>query len=677
MVRNAIVYVCKCVLVGWGLLFVVGVAVHVSAQESPRINAGNVQITGVPDDWSHHHTVFSDPGSEEDAIRAGRHEDWLRIVNDPRYIMQQLRRNSPVRGPLAEDAAYVQRLKAEFYQAQEEEHQEAVKQRRGNPEPFRHWEPASRNGNAVKADWSVNLTTSSLMPNTYPAMYSFNPVGAPSCTSDFVVYPTGAQGSSAAATILAFNELYEGASGCTAVPSVYWAYNTTIPGTAPGAVTTSPVLSLDGTKIAFIQSTGSAAELIVLKTLPASGYSVSNPVSITAASNNLGCTAPCMTVTPLSSGASDTYSSPYYDYASDTVYVGDDAGYLYRISPVFNSNSISPVETKIQIQANSAPLASPVYDSISGCVFVGDTRYGYLYSVNSGLPGNVCAASAFSLNATSEALSYGYAGQGIFDGVILDQNAAMVYAFVSYSGSVGACGQYSNCVAQFPTNFSNHAAPQGAEALGAGTSGGLYAGTFDNVYFSSANPTSLSGNLWVVGNVLSASASLFRVPIVANAMGNPVATTVGDHNYGWATPVTEFCNNGGNACAVTTGGLCGVGVTCTTAGTDSLYFSIYAGPGSGCSGSGQGCVVAYQVNTATPVLTGTADYAFPDSGFVYAGCWGTSAIIVDNASTAPGASQIYYIYFGGNSPATTALAGSCSSVSGNTSQAIQIQQGTL
>ncbi len=54
--------------------------------------------------------VFSNPGTEEDAIRDGRYEAWVRIVNDPRYIMQQLRRRSPAQGPAAEYVASMNEL---------------------------------------------------------------------------------------------------------------------------------------------------------------------------------------------------------------------------------------------------------------------------------------------------------------------------------------------------------------------------------------------------------------------------------------------------------------------------------------------------------------------------------------------------------------------------------------
>ncbi len=44
------------------------------AQEAPPVRVGPVQITGMPDDWTHHHLVFANPGTEQEAIRAGRHE---------------------------------------------------------------------------------------------------------------------------------------------------------------------------------------------------------------------------------------------------------------------------------------------------------------------------------------------------------------------------------------------------------------------------------------------------------------------------------------------------------------------------------------------------------------------------------------------------------------------------
>ncbi len=71
-------------------------ALHVSAQESPAVRVGNTEIRGLPDDWSHHHVVYTNPGTEEDAIKNGTYDQWVKIVNEPRYVMHQLKHHSSV-----------------------------------------------------------------------------------------------------------------------------------------------------------------------------------------------------------------------------------------------------------------------------------------------------------------------------------------------------------------------------------------------------------------------------------------------------------------------------------------------------------------------------------------------------------------------------------------------------
>lgn len=71
----------------------------VQAVSSPAQAPAGGQGNPVIQDWTTHHVVFSDPGSKSDAIRAGKYEQWLRIVSDPRYIMQQQRRSVGASGP--------------------------------------------------------------------------------------------------------------------------------------------------------------------------------------------------------------------------------------------------------------------------------------------------------------------------------------------------------------------------------------------------------------------------------------------------------------------------------------------------------------------------------------------------------------------------------------------------
>src|SRR5579864_229659 len=63
------------------------------------------ETVAVPDDWSHHHKVFSNPGTFSEAVRSGSFEKWNKIVSDPRFAIQQLKRGAHlpprrwIRGP--------------------------------------------------------------------------------------------------------------------------------------------------------------------------------------------------------------------------------------------------------------------------------------------------------------------------------------------------------------------------------------------------------------------------------------------------------------------------------------------------------------------------------------------------------------------------------------------------
>src|ERR1039458_8663894 len=46
---------------------------------------------GLVNDWTTRHVIFSNPGTVTDAMREGRYERWYRTVNDPRFVMQQMK----------------------------------------------------------------------------------------------------------------------------------------------------------------------------------------------------------------------------------------------------------------------------------------------------------------------------------------------------------------------------------------------------------------------------------------------------------------------------------------------------------------------------------------------------------------------------------------------------------
>src|SRR5271163_1934921 len=52
---------------------------------------------GAPDDWTHHHLIFSNPGTAVDAMQRGDYFHWVKVVNDPRFILQQAKRSAAAR----------------------------------------------------------------------------------------------------------------------------------------------------------------------------------------------------------------------------------------------------------------------------------------------------------------------------------------------------------------------------------------------------------------------------------------------------------------------------------------------------------------------------------------------------------------------------------------------------
>jgi hypothetical protein len=488
-----------------------------------------------------------------------------------------------------------------------------------------------------------------VQPNMYPAKYSFSFTTA-SC-SDYVVYPTGTAGATHAASILAFSNLYTG--GCSGtVPSAYWAYNT------GGMVTTSPVLSLDGTQVAFVQNSGSAASLVLLKWAANNG-TLSMPVTLSTqtASGYQSCTAPCMFTSAFSTSKTATFSAPYYDYTDDAIYVGDDSGNLLKFTGVFNGTPTAATSPwPVNLGANK--LSPPVYDSGTGKVIVGDFG-GILHSVE-GATG-VIQGSTVSV------------GDVIADAPLVDSIAGSIYYFVT-TGDTNFDHNY-NVVFELPTTFGLNTTPTAFKPVGTGATGYyFYAGTFDNVYYSSTTHT---GSLYVVGNTgATTGANLYRIPITGSVMGTPVtplasALTVNGARP-WPSPLSEFCNNGANACTTS--------AAATTAGTDYIFFSVNRGNVGGCTNTaGNGCMLSYNIsNPAEVAISGTGlNVTTPGTN----GCWATSGLVIDNAvaaGTLAGASQTYFIGFGaesaGGPTGTTRTSSNCTAGTAGTISATQASQ---
>ena len=706
----------KAAIIGAAFTAVLGITVLVTGQPAsePNSQPASPHLVGVVDDWSHHHLVFSNPGTYEQAVKTGAsYAKWLTIRNDTRYILQQIKRHSEAasglsgemstggaKAPLPSSTVDPQGLGISVFRPlQADKTTKPKPPPRPNPRPT---PPRSR----LKRDWDEALLTGMVQPNTYPAKFGTSLTSA-SC-SDFVVFPTGAAGTGTTATIVAHTNLYpELCSGN--VPSVLWAYNTaysTINGNDLGAViSTSPVISADGSQVAFVQSDGTYATLVLLKwnptpaeqvvsgvvwaksntitlisgsftaadvgaqisdgnnAIPAGDtiYSVSgNTATLTMQTNNVdtipeepltiipetletpgippdqdgsyqGCVAPCMYTWPLSkegygySGTltNDSFSAPFYDYGNDVLYVGDDSGRLHKFTGVFNG---TPTEEgppgPWPVHLSSTALSSPVYDSVSGYVFVGDLGGNFW-----GEPANGGASVGIAM------------GGAIIDAPLVDSSAEMAYVFTTDSSG-------NNAVFQCPiTKFGSTSTSVG---IGTGNPGYfLYAGTFDNVYYESAGAT---GNLYVVGNTgVTDGATLYQIQIVApptSMIPIPIVTGLtASGAYPWPSPLSEFCNNGSSPCGVTTGDTCGDGITCTYPGTDYLFFSVNAGTvGSNCTdSSGNGCVLSYNISNPSSLPSPASfNVATPASP----GCWATGGIVIDNSDTTYGA-QVYFINLNG------------------------------
>jgi len=218
-------------------------------------------------------------------------------------------------------------------------------------------------------DWNVSLVRGRVATDMYPAKFTFDPGAQPSCANDYVVFGLDVAGTTGnQANLIAFNNLYAGPGGlCGAAPTVMWAYNVTTVG--GGKVNLSPVISEDGTQIAFVESAAKTTIFHVL-TWTAGQGTITNSA------------APTMTTLLLSSTATSTRSSPWIDYTSNTAYVGVDGGQLYKITGAFTASPAIGWGGLPVTVSNGRHLTPPVLDNRLGVLMVGSGN-GNLYQVNS------------------------------------------------------------------------------------------------------------------------------------------------------------------------------------------------------------------------------------------------------------------------------------------------------
>ncbi len=581
----------KLAIVGAAFVVIAGLTIVVRGQEALR------QRTGVTQDWSHSHLVFSNPGTFAEAARNGSIVKWYRIMNDPRFQMQRLRQSAAATGGFSRE------MRTGGERAAALVAQQVNKATAPTPS---------------EGLWSMDMGSSAKVgAGMYPAKWLLNSQDI-SCGEDvdpdFVVYNTGLAGSGTQAGIIAYDNLY---SGCTfeipRFPVVYWQYNTD-----GGTIVTSPVLSADGTQVAFVQSVSSVARLVLLKWSQNSSLVqlTASPQVVTAAAYRT-CTAPCMTSMSFHDGNNDTGSSPFYDDTNDAIYVGDNAGYLHKFTNIFVAGTPAEItgggaSSGWPQQMSVNPLSHPVYDSISGNVFVGPsirsgTGDGRFHRIPAGGGSNHIVSSAALAGD----------GSGFVDGPLVDAAAGKVYLFVNGDGSG------HGAVYQLSTSFASGAAGTQMK-LGQGVAGKAYIGAFDNIYMTSSAATP-TGNLYVCGRAsASQTPTLYQLPITSNVMGTPVLGPALASGTADCSPITEYFN--------------------TSYSTDWIFLSVEAhnetaSPIS-CP-SGTGCIMSFDVTSGSAITPGTTTSA------TLGAANGTSGIIVNSSVTDPaGASNVYFSTLG-------------------------------
>jgi hypothetical protein len=354
--------------------------------------------------------------------------------------------------------------------------------------------PPRRISRRMKIDWAVSLENGYVPQNQFPAKYRFD-IGSESCNSDYALFGltviSGTQ-----ANVVGINNLYTEASPkCNnGSPWVAFAYNTVTQ--TGGQIRTSPTLSTDGTKVAFVESTGGASYFHVLvlpnpiPTPPSQAGTVLIPQTPTSCATPT--TAGCMTTLTIESTATNTNSAPWVDYSSDTAYVGADNGLLYKITPVFGGGAPALVTNTdwpvtVSTQTNKV-LTDPVVDVYSDRIFLAD-GYGYLYAVSLTSPGHTYAA-----RQTIGWAGHG-AGTGIVDPPIVVNDSAnpstnQVFAFTGCSQVNGIGGAVNQIAANFTSSSTFTAVDLGSgHGNGDCTTGNVHSGTFDNAFWLNGTTT--------------------------------------------------------------------------------------------------------------------------------------------------------------------------------------------
>ena len=509
--------------------------------------------------------------------------------------------------------------------------------------------PLHRKLGGIHPDWSIPLTPGSTAVNViadamYPAKFGFDPTAAPSCPNDYVVFPVNAAASSTQPNIVGFNNLYSGTAGATGICNAGQPGITRTSGAdddgvsattmfsyaiaaAGGVVATSPALSTDGTKIAFVETgSGTTAHFHVLAWKSGDGVAANlqtttSPKQITsgfATSEPTAGQVTDLTLTPVSGTASDTFSSPFVDYAHDFAYIGNDSGTLFRVKNVFCPNGCGGVAPSLDSTwGTSGALATGCTKALTGPVVDPGTGHVLVGCADGKLYGFTTTGTIAAITGSPLTVGDGTAAGGIADPALIDVINGFAYVATMSSSS----GHTPVLVQTGTANFSTVV----ATAMGSTASTfPMHAPAFNNDYFTGV--TADAGIFDYTSSTTGTSIAIWEVGFNAAYQMNSEATEGPSSTFFGSvelSPMTEFFN--------------------PNTSTDWLFASALAG--------GAGNLVNYDLS----LLADTFGDAPTDFGPVSYGS-GTSGIIVDNDSSGGQAASVYFGAFGtGETDANSAV----------------------
>jgi hypothetical protein len=459
------------------------------------------------------------------------------------------------------------------------------------------------------------------------------------------------------ANIVGLNQLYSGTTPtpfCTGktFPTFTFSY-----ASGTGAVPTSPVLSLDGTKIAYVENAAVSGLVLHVLTIGSgtefgSGCASSNsgtalPTCATAPvvpGNTLNSTATDfmvpLSVPTLGVSTTDTRSAPFVNYSTDTLYVGDDSGHLYAVTGVFTGTpALAGGNFPVTVSSGNF-LNSPVVDvSGTGNIFLGDSlSTAYEYSSTGVLQGSTSIGTS--------------ANGGIWDGAVVDSTNKKAYYTTTCSTASGASE-----LAQIPftsTGFGTVITSIDTNGEGCNMTSGVlpqYTATPDNQYYTKGITNSLAANN---GHILVSyqGTGSIRLAQWGFTSGNLVTARQFDTNSIYAaasvasSPSTEFY---GKAVAYTPTALTQSGTMVTVTTATNLFVTgqvvtitgVVAGTG-GCMGT---AVTAINGEQTVTMLSATQfTFTSAASANISSGSCGLTG------SSATGSTQDY-LFFGSGQPA--------------------------